>query len=59
MNLLLPQGISFLRKKIPEILGEENDELTSLSREIFVQLYEYLQNIDQKCKTLGKHIEIL
>jgi transposase len=58
-GIVIPQGIGYLRKKLPEILGEENNELTPLSREIFAQLYEDLQNIDQKVKALDKHIEIL
>ena len=39
-GIVIPQEISILRKKLPEILEEENNELTPLSREIFVQLYE-------------------
>ncbi|MCE3231569.1 MAG: transposase, partial [Alphaproteobacteria bacterium] len=58
-GIVIAQGIGNLRRKLPEVLEEENNELTSLSREIFTQLYEDLRSIDQKVKALDKRIEIL
>ena len=58
-GIVIPQGIGFLRKKLPEILEEEDGDITSLSREIFSQLYEDLKEIDKKIKGLDKRIEIL
>ena len=58
-GIVIPQGIGFLRKKLPEVLEEEGGDITSLSREIFSQLYEDLKEIDKKIKGLDKHIENL
>lgn len=58
-GIVIPQGIGFLRKKLLEILEEENSELTLLSREIFIQLSEDLKSIDQKVKSLDKRIATL
>ena len=58
-GIVIPQGIGFLRKKLPEVLEEENSELTPLSREIFIQLYEDLKGIDQKVKSLDKRVDTL
>jgi len=58
-GIVIPQGIGFLRKKLPEVLEEENSEITPLSREIFIQLSEDLKGIDQKVKSLDKRIDTL
>lgn len=58
-GIIIPQGIGFLRKKLPEILEEERKEFTPLSREIFNQLYEDLKAVDQKIKNLDKRIKSL
>ena len=57
-GIVIPQGFGSLRKRLPEILEEPN-ELTSLGREIFIQLQGDLKEIDQKVKSLDKRIETL
>lgn len=56
-GIVFAQGIGVLRKKLPEILGDESAELNPLSRELFNQLYEDFIVLDEKVKKLNKRIE--
>lgn len=58
-GIVFPQGICVLRKKLPEVLGDEGIELNALGKEIFNQLYEDLITLDEKVKKLDKRIEAL
>lgn len=56
-GIIFAQGIGVLRRKLPEVLGDESVELNPLSRELFNQLYEDLVVLDEKVKKLDKRIE--
>jgi transposase len=55
-GIIVPQGISKLRKEVPEILGTEN-ELTETIRSIVHQLLEDLHHLDIKVKSLDKQLQ--
>ena len=58
-GLIIPQGISYIRKAIPQILEDANNELTALFRELLVELYEEMVHLDERIKTLENTLEAL
>lgn len=58
-GIVIPQGITFLRLRLPQILDDQENELSSLSREIFNTLYQELRIADQRIKDLDKRIMLL
>ncbi len=58
-GIIVPQGIGYIRKKLPQILEDTENELSGLSREIFGKLYEELCEWDEKIKILDKRITII
>lgn len=55
-GLIAAQGIGCLRKKLPQFLENQDNQLTSLALEIFSQLHQELLEIDEKVKFLDKRI---
>lgn len=47
-GIIIAQGISHVRKKLPEILEDAENELSHLGRELFSDLYEQVAEIDKK-----------
>ena len=56
---IIPQGISYIRKSIPQILGDADNELTALFRELLAELYEEMVHLDERIKTLEYKLEAL
>lgn len=55
-GLVAAQGIGCLRKKLPQFLENQDNQLTSLALEIFSQLHQELLEVDEKVKFLDKRI---
>lgn len=55
-GLIAAQGIGCLRKKLPQFLENQDNQLTSLALEIFLQLHQELLEVDEKVKFLDKRI---
>ena len=58
-GIIVPQGITYIRKQLPQILESQENELTKLGLEIFSDLYQELSRSDQEIKSLDKKIDLL
>lgn len=47
-GIIIPRGMAGLRNRLPDILEDTTNELTSISREIFFELYEEVKEIAEK-----------
>lgn len=56
---VMPQAIKSLRKKLPDILEDAENELTWTTREIFADLYQELNDIDKKINQYEKRLQII
>lgn len=58
-GLTIPQGISYIRKSIPLILEDADNELTAMFRELLTELYDEMVHLDRRIKTLETKLESL
>jgi transposase len=58
-GIIIPKGISHIRKSLPLILEDAENELTALTREIFSDLYEHLKALEEKVKLYTHKIELI
>jgi len=58
-GLIIPKGISHVRKAIPLILEDADNTLTYLFRELLNELYDELVHLDDRVNTLEKKLEII
>ena len=58
-GIVIPQGISNARKKLPEIIETENCELSELIRNCLCDLYDELKSLDKKIEVYNEKIEAL
>ncbi|WP_032113939.1 IS110 family transposase [Candidatus Paracaedibacter symbiosus] len=58
-GIVIPQGITYLRKRLPEILENQDNQLTTLALEIFYDLHPELSAIDERVKLLDKRLSKL
>jgi transposase len=58
-GIVMVQGISKVRKQLPLILEDPSNELTSLGREMFQELYQHVIEADQKVAHADARIEKL
>ena len=49
-GIIIPQGIRYLRKQMPLILEDAENELSGLGREIFSDFYDQLKDKDKRGK---------
>jgi len=56
-GLVIAKGFTHLRRRVPEFLEDAENELTSMSRTLFAELYEEFKQVDERVKTYGKQIE--
>ena len=56
-GIVLPQGVNQVRKHLPCILEDADNGLTSLAREVFADLYEHLQAVDEHIAAAERRIE--
>lgn len=58
-GVVINKGVAAVRKRLPEILEDAENDLTALTRELFVELLEELQALDQRFEQCGQRIESL
>lgn len=56
-GIILPIGIQNVRKGLPLILDNTENELTPISREIFTELYTELRFVEERIDKYNRHIE--
>jgi transposase len=56
-GIILPIGIQNVRKSLPLILDNTENELTPISREFFAELYTELRFIEERITKCHRHIE--
>lgn len=58
-GLIIPKGISYVRKEIPQILEDAENELTPLFRELLSELYDEMVHLDERIKKLECKLETI
>lgn len=58
-GIVVPKGISYIRKEIPLILEDAKNELTSLFRELLSELYDEMVHLDERVKTLEGKLDMV
>lgn len=58
-GVILPKGISYVRKEIPFILEDADNELTVMFRELLAGLYEEMVHLDRRIETLEVKLKAL
>lgn len=58
-GLIIPQGISYVRKFIPIFLEDADNTLTVLFRELLSDLYNEMVHLDNRVHTLEKKLEAI
>lgn len=58
-GIILPQGIRHVRSRLPELLEDGENALTTLGRELFAGLYEELRCIDERAADMERKIQSL
>ena len=58
-GIIVPQGIRNLRKSIPEILEDAENELTFIFRELLADLYQEILHLDNRIKVIEQKLEAL
>lgn len=58
-GIVLPRFIRHLRRGLPLILEDAENELTDFSRRLFAALYEELVQLDDKIKTLDEQVQAI
>jgi transposase len=55
-GIVVIKGVKNLRKKLPEILEDDANELTSLAREMFLDLYEEIAELDKRILAFDERV---
>jgi transposase len=58
-GIVIPQGMSKVKRALPEILEDGENELSVLGRQIFSDLYEELLEKDKRIKSYDKKIDAI
>lgn len=58
-GVVIPKGISYVRRQIPEVLEDASNELTFLFREMLSELYDEMVHIDERISKLENKLERL
>jgi len=58
-GIIIPQGIGKVRKLLPEILEDAENELSVISRRFIFDLYEQLDNKDKKIKEYEESLKMI
>jgi transposase len=58
-GIVIPQGINHVRKELPSILEDAENNLTALSRELFAEQHEKLKTLDADIKAHDARISRL
>ncbi len=57
-GVIIPKGISYVRKEIPGILEDESNELTAMFRELLHELYYEMVHLDERIKKVEDKLKI-
>jgi len=57
-GVIIPKGISYVRKEIPGILEDASNELTAMFRELLHELYDEMVHLDERVKKLEDKLKI-
>lgn len=55
-GIVVPQGIATIRKQLPDIIDDRENDLTPIMREIFAELYKSLTEKDQRVQMMDAKI---
>jgi transposase len=55
-GIVVPQGMAILRKRLPEILDDEDNDLTLMTQEMFAELYTDLLERNKRIETMETRI---
>jgi transposase len=58
-GIIIPLGISYVRRSIPVILEDIENELSPMFRELLSELYDEMVHLDQRIKSLEIKLEAL
>ena len=58
-GIIIPKGISYIRKEIPLILENAENELTMLFRALLNNLYDEMVHLDERIKTVEGKLNIV
>ena len=58
-GVTIPKGISYVRKHMPSILEDANNELSDLFREVLLELYAEMKHLDERIQALESKLEAL
>jgi transposase len=58
-GIVVARAVGALRRRLPEILEDSENELTALSRELFASLYQELVHLDERIRYCDEQIERL
>lgn len=58
-GVVIAKGISHVRKQLPELLEDGDNELTFLFREMLHELHEELTHLDERIRNLEQRIQTL
>lgn len=58
-GIIIPQGISYVRKLLPSILEDAENGLSFMFRELLLDLYHEMVHLDQRIKALEIKLETL
>lgn len=58
-GVLIPKGISYIRKHIPMILEDAENDLTALFRELLSELYDEMVHLDQRVDMLEQKLAVI
>ncbi len=58
-GIIIPKGISYIRKAIPGILEDADNTLTALFRELLSELYDEMVHLDERISTLEQKLGVL
>src|SRR5699024_6165181 len=56
-GIVMPQGLGAIRRRLPDVLEDADNELPDTLRGLVAQLGEHLQTLDQQVHALDKEIE--
>lgn len=58
-GVIIPKGISYIRKQIPLVLEDAENGLTVLFRELLNELYEEMKHLDKRVEKLEQKLETI
>lgn len=56
-GIVIPKGIGYIERKVPEILEDAENGLPGSSRELFSRLFKHLRHLDEQVKELEVQIK--